>query len=245
MENVPDSPAARELISAFALLMKKIEQRPRLAAALADPKTSSEAFYSLMFGDVETMLDRVAAIEQFIADAGNKLNMQTSQLIDAGNRHEKLLAALFDEGKRNIARSAESSKVEQLRSIQDAMQGAASSALEAAISERMGKVLSDLAKANKELSGTVTLAKAAATSIEAKSKRWLWIAPVGAVMAAAILAVAVFVANTWSTAPGGQGGAHLTVEQQRLIRAGQDFEKALPKLDPKTQAKIQTAINQP
>lgn len=197
--------------------------------------------------DIATLF---SGIFEQIDSASGKQNMQTAQLLDAGSKFEKqfekLASALIEEGKRNIARSAESSKAEQLRNIQDAMQSAASSALDAAISERMGKVLADLAKANKELTGTVSQTKAAAASIAAKSTRWLWVAPVGAIVAAAILAVAVFAANSWSsTAPGGQGGARLTAEQQRLIRAGQDFEKAVSKLDAKTQAKIQMAINQP
>ena len=238
-----ENAVSKEVLDALASLMKKIEKRPRLVGALTDPQTSNEAFYSILFGEVEGMLDKVASIEKGLIRAetnlSGRLNLQVSQLLAASEKTEKLMVAVADTGKKQIIDQLNSSKAEFTAEMMKASKAAAIEAAKVAIVGEVEKALGKMEETANAGAGKLSAA-GARLDLANKEFKTSFLKMLGGAVLIAVVVGAVTVAGSRYIAP-----AHdLTPVQARSIYNGELLELAYPKLDTKAQAVIANAGKQ-
>lgn len=234
----------KEIIEALGALMKKVEKRPRLVAALTDPQTSHEAFYSLLYGDVDTMLDKVRHVEQALNQAGEtmtgRLNLQVSQLLTAADKSTRLINAVADAGKKQVITQLNDSKGEFSAEMMKTTRAAAIDAAIAGTREAIGsEVETTLGKVESAATAGALKFTTAAAKLETATKLYKTSALklLGGALAVAIVAgVAMGATNHYmASAP----VSSLTPDQVENIRNGQALKEAWPNLD----VKAKTIIN--
>lgn len=70
LEEIAGRPGVSELIKALTDIAEKIERRPRLVGAIANPQTTHDTFYAMLFGEVDDLLFRIREFETTLATAG-------------------------------------------------------------------------------------------------------------------------------------------------------------------------------
>lgn len=76
---VGQKPGLPELVQALNDVAAKIERRPRLVAAIADPATTDEAFYSMLFGEVDDLLHQVKTLEKTLPELNAEIIVKASE----------------------------------------------------------------------------------------------------------------------------------------------------------------------
>lgn len=73
LEEIARKPGALELLQALQDVAAKIERRPRLVGAIADPTTTHEAFYSMLFGEVSELVHQLTELEKTLPELNRDL----------------------------------------------------------------------------------------------------------------------------------------------------------------------------
>ena len=112
IDQLAGKPGLVELVQALKDIAEKIERRPRLIGAIADPTTTHEAFYSMLFGEVSELLHQLQTLEETLPALNRDL------LVSAMNGLSGKLDPVFGQVEENIKRQleatvAESEKISQ------------------------------------------------------------------------------------------------------------------------------------
>lgn len=96
LDEVARKPGALELIRALQDITAKIERRPRLVAAIADPSTTHEAFYAMLFGEVDHLVQQLKDLEKTLPELNRDL------MVSAMSGISSQLDPVFEQAEENI-----------------------------------------------------------------------------------------------------------------------------------------------
>lgn len=118
LEEIASKPGVPELIKALTDIAEKIERRPRLVGAIANPQTTHDTFYAMLFGEVDDLLFQIKGLETTLANANQSISdnlVEKTAKLEAVSR--EILAHLQELLK--TAGATASAKMKEAREVQE------------------------------------------------------------------------------------------------------------------------------
>lgn len=173
LEEIADKPGVLELIKALKDIAEKIERRPRLVGAIANPQTTHDAFYAMLFGEVDDLLFRIREFETTLATAGKNA---TDNMAEQTARLEAAIRQIMTHLQELVRTSGAtaSAKMKEAREHEEIeLQRSVAASIDAAIDKAVSRAVGRFGEALKTLEVSATRAEQkVAAAAEASRPGW-------------------------------------------------------------------------